>query len=197
MISGMTITASITIPAPARVGSGRANEVMLKQLGAIAIDAARLERLAVDLAHNLKLSPAAAEAAAVLQSGEFSTPPWSSTTLKDVVAWGRAAARLLESSAAVFAAAGGSRFLGTRGDTIAAESPDGTVFPADEEYLTRLAARFDRHLAIGSTLRAGLDYRDERGRSWPLVTIYRSSGDQPSSENQLKLPPEWTRWLSA
>ena len=43
-------------PAPPAVGSGHANEVMLKHLGEVTIDASRLEHLAVDIAHSLKLN---------------------------------------------------------------------------------------------------------------------------------------------
>lgn len=189
----MTSTSTITAP----VGSGRANEVVLKQLGAIAISAARLELLATEVASALKLSSERRLAADELRTGDYSTPPWCTTTKKDLVNWATAASRLLDTRAAVFAASGSSRFSGTRGDTIATESADGSVFPADEEFLTRLAARFERHLAIGSELCAKLDYRDERGRSWPLVSIYRKAVNDPTPENQLRIPHEWTRWLSA
>ncbi|MDP9026253.1 MAG: hypothetical protein M3N46_01700 [Actinomycetota bacterium] len=191
----MSLSPASTITAS--VGSGHANEVVLKHLGAITITSARLERLAVEIAGNLKLVVGPAGATELLRRGDFTTPPWAARTPKDVAAWATAASRLLSIRNSVIAACGGSRFTGTRGDTIATLSADGSVFPADEEFLGRLVGRFERHLVAGAELRSGLDYQDENGRSWPLVTIYRRAVEEPTPENQLRLPAEWTRWLSA
>ena len=98
----------------------------------------------------------------------------------------------------MFEASGGSRFAGSRGDTIPTESADGTVFPADEEYLARYLKRLARQLAAGTEIDSRLDYHDENGQRWPLVTIYaqRAAGET-TAEPGLKLPAEWQRWLSA
>ena len=184
-------------PTPA-VGSGHANEVMLKQLGEVTVDASRLEHLAVELAWHLKLEVEVTEAVAVLQTTKISPPPWSTIVVKDISSWATSTARLLEIRDRMFEASGGSRFAGSRGDTIATESADGTVFPADEEYLARYLKRLERQLAAGAELESRLDYHDKNGQRWPLVTIYaqRASGES-SDEPALKLPADWERWLSA
>ncbi len=91
-----------------------------------------------------------------------------------------------------------SRFAGSSGDTIATESADGTVFPADEEYLGRYLKRLYRQLAAGTELQSRLDYLDENGQRWPLVTIYgqQASGDT-AEQPGMRLPEAWQRWLSA
>lgn len=184
-------------PVSAPVGSGRANEVVLKQLGAVTIGSARIELLAGEIAGSLKVGHERGRAAESLAQGSFTVPPWSTVLQKDVVAWATITCRLLSARDSVFRACGASRFTGTRGDTIAAESSDGSVFPADEEFLSRMASRLDRQLGAGLDLRAGLDYHDETGHSWPLVTIYRRSLGEAAADTPLRLPLEWTRWLSA
>lgn len=180
------------------VGSGHANDVMLKQLGEVTVDASRLEHLAVEIARKLKIDAGTTDAVAVLRKVEAVPPPWSTVTSKDIAAWASSTARLLEIRDRMFEASGGSRFAGSRGDTIATESADGTVFPADEEYLARYLKRLERQLAAGTELQSRLDYHDENGQRWPLVTLYsrRDSGES-TEEPPLRLPAEWTRWLSA
>lgn len=186
------MSASVISP----VGSGHANEVVLKRLGAAAVCASRLERLIAEIAQDVKISQEGT-ALGQLRSGEFTVPPWASTRATDVTAWAAAASRLLSVRASVFAASGGARFTGTRGDTIATVSADGSIFPADEEYLGRFVARLERHIIVGSELHEGLDYRDEKGRRWPLVSIYRDNLESPESDQRLRLPADWERWLSA
>lgn len=188
---------SMDSPTPA-VGSGHANEVMLKQLGEVTVDASRLEHLGAEIAHNLRVATDTADAIATLQSAKIVPPPWSTITAKDITSWAASTARLLEIRDRMFEASGGSKFAGSRGDTIATESADGTVFPADEEYLARYLKRLERQLAAGSELESRLDYHDENGQRWPLVTIYaqRAAGDG-GDEPTLKLPADWQRWLSA
>jgi hypothetical protein len=178
------------------VGSGHANEVLLKQLGEVAVESSRLEHLAAELARHLKIETCIPDAVTTLQQMTLSPPPWSTITAKDVASWAASTCRLIEVRDRVFDASGGSRFAGGRGDTIATESADGTVFPADEEYLARYLTRLQRQLAAGTELESRLDYHDENGQRWPLVTLYaqRAAGDQGLP---LKLPSEWHRWLSA
>ncbi|MEO6534052.1 MAG: hypothetical protein ABIO06_10825 [Pseudolysinimonas sp.] len=180
------------------VGSGRANEVMLKQLGEVTVHASRLEHLAVDIARSLKIDTRVSEAVAVLQRPKLALPPWSTVAAKDLKNWAASTGRLLEIRDSMFEASGGSRFAGSRGDTIATESADGTVFPADEEYLGRYLKRLARQLAAGAELESRLDYHDENGQRWPLVTIYaqRASGDS-GEQAPMRLPDDWQRWLSA
>ena len=187
---------SAVSPSPA-VGSGHANEVLLKQLGEVAVDSSRLEHLAVELARHLKLDVEVAEAVTSLQTTKLTPPPWSTIAAKDVVAWAASTGRLLEIRDRMFAASGGSRFAGSRGDTIATESADGTVFPADEEYLARYLKRLERQLAAGSELESRLDYHDENGQRWPLVTIYAQRAADGDEAPPMKLPDDWHRWLSA
>jgi hypothetical protein len=188
---------SMESPTPA-VGSGHANEVMLKQLGEVTVDGSRLEHLAVEIARNLRIECEMADAISTLQSAAIVPPPWSTITAKDITSWAASTGRLLEIRDRMFEASGGSRFAGSRGDTIATESADGTVFPADEEYLARYLKRLERQLAAGAELESRLDYHDENGQRWPLVTIYaqRAAGDA-NEEPALKLPADWQRWLSA
>src|SRR3954447_671054 len=180
------------------VGSGRANEVLLKQLGEVTVQASRLEHLAVEIAQSLKIETTVAEAVATLQGPKLTPPPWSTISAKDVKNWAASTGRLLEIRDSMFQASGTSRFAGSSGDTIATESADGTVFPADEEYLGRYLKRLSRQLAAGAELQSRLDYHDENGQRWPLVTIYGQqangeSGEQPA----MRLPEAWQRWLSA
>lgn len=178
------------------VGSGHANEVMLKQLGQVTVDASRLEHLAIDIARSLKIETTITDAVVVLQR-KLAPPPWSTITAKDIKNWAASTGRLLEIRDSMFAASGGSRFAGSRGDTIATESADGTMFPADEEYLRRYLKRLERQLAAGSELQSRLDYHDENGQRWPLVTIYAQRASANSAEPQMRLPDDWQRWLSA
>ncbi len=188
---------SIDSPIPP-VGSGHANEVLLKQLGEVTVQASRLEHLAVEIAQSLKIDTSIAEAVTALQDKKLSPPPWSTIAAKDVKNWAVSTGRLLEIRDSMFEASGGSRFAGSRGDTIATESADGTVFPADEEYLGRYLKRLIRHLAAGAELQSRLDYHDENGQRWPLVTIYAQRAPGEGSEQPaMKLPEEWQRWLSA
>jgi hypothetical protein len=187
---------SIDSPTPA-VGSGRANEVLLKQLGEVAVDASRLEHLAAELAQRLRIAAEIPDALGTLQRCELSPPPWSTISAKDITSWAVSTGRLLEVRDRMFEASGASRFVGGRGDTIATESADGTVFPADEEYLARYLKRLQRQLAAGSELESRLDYHDENGQRWPLVTIYAQRAASDAEEPPLKLPAEWHRWLSA
>ena len=184
-------------PSPA-VGSGHANEVLLKQLGEVTVQASRLEHLAVDIAQNLRIDTTVSEAVAALQDAKLTPPPWSTISAKDVKNWAASTGRLLEIRDSMFAASGGSRFAGSSGDTIATESADGTMFPADEEYLGRYLKRLTRQLAAGAELQSRLDYHDENGQRWPLVTIY---GQQTAGEGveqpPMRLPDDWQRWLSA
>lgn len=186
----------MSIESPA-VGSGHANEVLLKQLGEVAVEASRLEHLAAELARHLKIEAEIADAVAILQQNPLSPPPWSTITAKDVASWAASTCRLIEVRDRMFAASGSSRFAGGRGDTIATESADGTVFPADEEYLARYLKRLQRQLAAGVELESRLDYHDENGQRWPLVTIYAQRSEGAGEEPPLKLPTEWHRWLSA
>ena len=106
--------------------------------------------------------------------------------------------RFAQTPTRIFAASGGARFVGSRGDTIATESADGTVFPADEEYLGRYLKRLHRQRAAGIELQSRLDYHDENGQRWPLVTIYaQRSASEGTEEPALRLPHDWQRWLSA
>ena len=178
------------------VGSGHANEVVLKRLGGAAVCASRLERLAGQIARQLKAGEDA-RALPALQAGTFTMPPWSGTRVADVSTWAKGAGRLLSVRASVFAASGGARFTGTRGDTIATQAADGSTFPADEEYLGRFVTRLERHIADGTKLRDGLDYRDDKGRRWPLVSIYRRNLESSDLEQRLRIPEDWERWLSA
>lgn len=180
------------------VGSGHANEVMLKQLGEIAVDGSRLEHLAAEIARHLKLPAEPLTAVGTLCESTVVPPPWSTLTARDITAWSTSTGRLLEIRDRMFAASGGSRFAGSRGDTIATESVDGTVFPADEEYLARYLKRLERQLAAGAELESRLDYHDENGQRWPLVTIYaQHASGGVTGEPALKLPTEWQSWLSA
>ncbi len=178
------------------VGSGHANEVMLKQLGDVTVHASRLEHLAVDIARNLKIETTVPEAIDALQH-KLVPPPWSTISPKDIKNWAASSGRLLEIRDSMFEASGGSRFAGSRGDTIATESADGTVFPADEEYLGRYLKRLERQLAAGAELQSRLDYHDENGQRWPLVTIYAQREAGEGEQQALRLPEEWQRWLSA
>jgi hypothetical protein len=186
------MSASVISP----VGSGHANEVVLKRLGAAAVCASRLERLIGEIARDLKVGEDAS-ALGRLRGGDFTVPPWATTKAADVTGWAAVASRLLSVRASVFAASGGARFTGTRGDTIATESSDGSIFPADEEYLGRFVGRLDRHIIAGMELHEGLDYRDENGQRWPLVSIYRQSLESPEPEHRIRIPADWERWLSA
>ncbi|MEO6532579.1 MAG: hypothetical protein ABIO06_03280 [Pseudolysinimonas sp.] len=183
---------------PPVIGSGRANEVLLKQLGEVTVQASRLEHLAVEIAQSLKIEATVSHAVLALQDEALTPPPWSTISGKDVQNWAASTGRLLEIRDSMFLASGAARFAGSRGDTIATESADGTVFPADEEYLGRYLKRLSRHLAAGSELQSRLEYHDENGQRWPLVTIYtqRAAGDG-SEQPVLRLPDEWQRWLSA
>ncbi len=179
------------------VGSGHANEVLLKQLGEVTVEASRLEHLSVELARHLKIEADVAGAVSSLQQTTVTPPPWSTITAKDVSSWAASTGRLLEIRDRIFDASGGSRFAGGRGDTIATESADGTVFPADEEYLARYLKRLQRQLAAGAELESRLDYHDESGQRWPLVTIYAQRAAGEGEAPPLTLPSEWQRWLSA
>jgi hypothetical protein len=179
------------------VGSGHANEVLLKQLGEVTVASSRLEHLAVEVARHLKIEVDIADAVPTLQEKKLSPPPWSTITAKDIASWAASTGRLLDIRDSMFEASGGSRFAGGRGDTIATESADGTVFPADEEYLVRYLKRLQRQLAAGAELESRLDYHDENGQRWPLVTIYARRAAGEHEEPPLKLPSEWHRWLSA
>lgn len=183
-------------PIPA-VGSGHANEVLLKQLGEVTVQASRLEHLAVDIAQSLKIETTVPEAVAALQGPKLTPPPWSTISAKDVKNWAASTGRLLEIRDSMFAASGGSRFGGSSGDTIATESADGTVFPADEEYLGRYLKRLARQLAAGAELQSRLDYHDENGQRWPLVTIYSQQAGDGAEHGAMRLPEAWQRWLSA
>jgi hypothetical protein len=188
----------MTITPVLSAGSGHANDVVLKRLGAITVIASRIDRLGAEIARHVKVDPQEGWLTP-LRDGAFTTPPWATTTSKDVVAWAAATARLLSTRSSLFTAAGSARFTGSRGDTILAESLDGSVFPADEEFLTRYLARLERQLAAGMTVRTGLDYQDEKGQRWPLVSIYDRARHESTGvpEQPLRLPSEWERWLSA
>jgi len=180
-----------------RMGSGHANEVVLKHLGEVAVDASRLELLAVEVARSVKLREAAERPVARLQKERLKPPPWSTATAKDVAAWAGSVARLLDTRDRMFEASGAAHFSGSRGDTIATASSDGSVFPADEEYLGRLLHRLERQLAAGAELLSRLDYHDEHGQRWPLVQLYAAgAGDQPGA-TIANLPDDWRSWLSA
>ena len=186
----MTIDTAGTI-----TGSGHANEVVLKHLGEVAVDASRLTHLAVEVARSVKLADPADETVARLQREELAPPPWSTATAKDVAAWATSVARLLDTRDRMFDASGAAHFSGSRGDTIATESPDGTVFPADEEYLGRLLHRMERQIAAAAELLSRLDYHDEHGQRWPLVQLYADGDRQGATISNL--PDEWRSWLSA
>jgi hypothetical protein len=176
-------------------GSGHASEVVLKHLGEVAVDASRLEHVAAEVARGVKLADPADRPVERLQHDELHLPPWSTATAKDVAGWAGSVARLLDLRDRMFDASGAARFSGSRGDTIATESADGSVFPADEEYLGRLLHRFERQLAAGAELLSRLDYHDEHGQRWPLVQLYAAGGDQPGAI--ANLPDDWRTWLSA
>jgi hypothetical protein len=180
------------------VGSGHANEVLLKQLGEVTVQASRLEHLAVEIAQSLKIDTTVSQAITALQGPKLTPPPWSTISAKDVKNWAASTGRLLEIRDSMFQASGGSRFAGSSGDSIATESADGTVFPADEEYLGRYLKRLHRQLAAGAELQSRLDYHDENGQRWPLVTIYgqQANGDG-ADQPAMRLPEAWQRWLSA
>jgi hypothetical protein len=179
------------------IGSGRANEVLLKQLGEVTVQASRLEHLAVEIGQSLKLDCTVADAVTTLQGPKVTPPPWSTISAKDVKNWAASTGRLLEIRDSMFQASGTSRFAGSSGDTIATESADGTVFPADEEYLGRYLKRLSRQLAAGAELQSRLDYHDENGQRWPLVTIYGQQAGGESEAPAMRLPEAWQRWLSA
>lgn len=186
------------VPPSAAVGSGRANDVLLKQLGEVTVQASRLEHLAVEIAQNLKIPATVSDAVAGLTSPKVTPPPWSTISPKDVKNWASSTGRLLEIRDNMFEASGTSRFAGSRGDTIPTESADGTVFPADEEYLSRYLKRLARQLAAGAELLSRLDYHDENGQRWPLVTIYEQQSSGTGAEQPaMRLPDAWQRWLSA
>ncbi len=180
-----------------RVGSGRANDVVLKRLGSVVVISSRLEHLAAQIARNLKLSAEPAVALASLQRTNIVPPPWSTTTARDITAWANRGGALLETRDRLLQCAGSARFTGTRGDTIVTESADGTVFPADEEFLIRFVTRLERLLLAGTELDSGLDYHDEKGQRWPLVTIYSEQLEATTAAPAIRLPVEWQRWLSA
>jgi len=164
---------------------------------AVMVTASRVEHLAAQLARQLKLPPSADGAVAVLQSTNIVPPPWSTTTARDISAWASRGGMLLETRDRLFTCASDSRFTGTRGDIIVIKSVDGSVFPADEEFLTRFVSRLERHLATGIELDARLDCHDEKGQRWPLVTIYSEQLEATTADPATRLPLEWQRWLSA
>ena len=133
----------------------------------------------------------------MLQSTNIDPPPWSPTTARDISAWASRGGMLLEIRDRLFTCTGASRFTGTRGDTIVIESVDGSVFPADGEFLTRFVSRLERHPPAGIELDARLDYHDEKGQRWPLVTIYFEQLGATTADPAIRLPLEWQRWLSA
>jgi hypothetical protein len=177
-------------------GSGRANEVVLKHLGEVAVDASRLQHLAVEVARRLKLRNPHERTVARLAHERLRLPPWGAASAKDVAGWATSVARLLDTRDRMFDACGTARFSGSRGDAIATESADGSVFPADEEYLGRLLHRLERQLAAGAELLSRLDYHDEHGQRWPLVQLYAAGADEPGAAIA-NLPDDWRRWLSA
>lgn len=177
-------------------GSGHANEVVLKHLGEVAVQASRLQHLAVEVARGVKLPRPDERTLDRLQHEALRPPPWGSASAKDVAGWAGTVARLLDTRDRMFDASGTAHFSGSRGDAIATESADGTVFPADEEYLGRLLRRLERQLAAGADLLSRLDYHDERGQRWPLVQLYAAGAEQPG-EAIANLPDDWRRWLSA
>lgn len=176
-------------------GTGHASDVVLKHLGAVAIDASRLELMAAAVARSVKLTDPSARPVPRLQSDRLRLPPWSTASAKDVAGWAASVARLLDVRDRMFEASGAAHFSGSRGDTIATASADGSVFPADEEYLRRMRHRLERQLAAGAELLSRLDYHDENGQRWPLVQLYSDAGDQPGAI--ANLPDEWRSWLSA
>ncbi|MGN6325290.1 hypothetical protein [Pseudolysinimonas sp.] len=178
-------------------GSGHANEVVLKHLGEVAVDASRLELVAREVARAVKLRDPEDRTVPRLQRERFVPPPWSVATAKDVAGWAGSVARLLDTRDRMFAASGGAHFSGSRGDTIATESADGTMFPADEEYLGRLLHRLERQLAAGRDLLFRLDYHDESGQRWPLVQLYAAADDEQRGMTIANLPADWRAWLSA
>jgi hypothetical protein len=187
----------MTIEASGPTGSGHANEVVLKHLGEVAVDASRLEHLAIEVARSVKLRDPDDRPVERLQHDKLTPPPWGTATAKDVAGWAGSVARLLDTRDRMFDASGVAHFSGSRGDTIATESSDGTVFPVDEEYLGRLLHRLERQLAAGAELLSRLDYHDEHGQRWPLVQLYAAGGDQPGATTIANLPDDWRTWLSA
>lgn len=177
-------------------GSGHANEVVLKHLGEVAVDTSRLQHLATDVARRVKLRNPQERTLERLAHERLRLPPWSAASVKDVAGWAGSVARLLDTRDRMFDACGTAHFSGSRGDTIATESADGTVFPADEEYLGRLLHRLERQLAAGAELLSRLDYHDEHGQRWPLVQLYAAGSEQPG-EAIANLPDDWRTWLSA
>ena len=177
-------------------GTGHANEVVLKHLGEVAVDSSRLEHLAAEVARGVKFKDPGDRPVDRLQHERLRPPPWSSASAKDVAAWAASVARLLDVRDRMFDASGTARFSGSRGDTIATESSDGSVFPVDEEYLGRLLHRLERQLAAGGELLSRLDYHDEHGQRWPLVQLY-ASGEQTEGATIANLPDDWRSWLSA
>jgi hypothetical protein len=177
-------------------GSGHANEVVLKHLGEVVVDASRLEHVAAEVARSVKLTDPTHRTVHRLQHERLRPPPWSAASAKDVAAWAGSVARLLDTRDRMFEASGSARFSGSRGDTIATESSDGSVFPADEEYLERLLHRLERQLAAGAELLSRLDYHDENGQRWPLVQLYAADAENPGS-TIANLPDDWRSWLSA
>lgn len=176
-------------------GSGHASEVVLKHLGEVAVDASRLGFVAVGVARGVKLKDPSHQPVVRLQRERLRPPPWSTATSKDVAGWAASVARLLDVRDRMFEASGAAHFSGSRGDTIATASSDGSVFPADEEYLRRMLHRLERQLAAGAELLSRLDYHDEHGQRWPLVQLYAAGGDQPGAI--ANLPDDWRTWLSA
>src|SRR3954470_16616161 len=123
------------------VGSGHANEVLLKQLGEVTVQASRLEHLAVEIGQSLKLDTTIADAVATLQGPKLTPPPWSTISGKDAKNWAASTGRRPESRDSMCQASGTSRCAGPSGDPVAAESADGTVFPAGEDCLGRYLKR--------------------------------------------------------
>jgi hypothetical protein len=177
-------------------GSGRANEVVLKHLGEVAVDTSRLQHLAIEVARRVKLRNPQERTLARLTHERLRPPPWGAASAKDVAGWAASVARLLDTRDRMFDACGAAHFSGSRGDSIATPSADGSVFPADEEYLRRLLHRLERSLAAGAELLSRLDYHDEHGQRWPLVQLYAAESDQPG-EAIANLPDDWRSWLSA
>ncbi len=177
-------------------GSGHANEVVLKQLGAVAVNASRLEHLATEVARAVKLKDPGDHPIERLQHAKLSAPPWGTASTKDVSGWASSAARLLDLRDRMFEASGSAHFSGSRGDTIATESADGSMFPVDEEYLGRLLHRLERQIAAAAELLSRLDYHDDHGQRWPLVQLYSANDKKPGTAIA-NLPDDWRRWLSA
>ena len=179
------------------VGSGHANDVILKRLGEVAVMGSRLLLIGREIAHDLDLGtePRCIER---LRDGEFTTPPWARTTSKDIAAWASASLRLEATRASILRGAGAAQFSRSRRDTIATESIDGTRFPADEEYLGRLVKKLARQLIAGVQLHEGLSYRDEHGEHWPVASIQgRTKDPRSSADNTSPSPTGGARGLSA